>query len=259
VLKKKNLELSTHHADRLLYMKMIIKCSDLKHPSLKRDAHLKWSAMVNEEFIQQAFKEDELGLPHRCPTTREPVAVAKSQAGFIRFLVLPTFRRFCEHVGGEFANFLVNRLKAQISFWNEARRRAEFRRGGRTVMVMNRLRKMSSRNVKVPSTVMEEEQSGAGGSDGVGGGASVSGHSRAYNKSASVPDAPSRESAPLLPPSERADGRENAPSPLRSETVMSDPGDPAVAGREIDQRSMVDRTLSAPHSLTHKDASIGRE
>ena len=61
VLKKKNLELSTHHADRLLYMKMIIKCSDLKHPSLKRDAHLKWSSMVNEEFIQQAFKEDELG------------------------------------------------------------------------------------------------------------------------------------------------------------------------------------------------------
>lgn len=61
VLKKRNLNLATHRTDRILYMKMIIKCCDLKHPSLKREAHLKWSAMVNEEFIQQAFKEDELG------------------------------------------------------------------------------------------------------------------------------------------------------------------------------------------------------
>ena len=58
--------------------------------------------MVNEEFIQQDIKETELNLPHRCPTTREPVAVAKSQAGFIRFLVLPTWTRLCLYVGGAY-------------------------------------------------------------------------------------------------------------------------------------------------------------
>ena len=83
-------------------------------------------------------------MPHRCPTTREPVAVAKSQAGFIRFLVMPTWTRLCVYVGGKYGSFWKNRLKAQISYWNESRRLAEFKRGGRTVMALTRLSRMSS-------------------------------------------------------------------------------------------------------------------
>jgi len=98
----KNLSVETKFEDRLLFMQMVIKCCDLKHPTLLREYHLRWSEMVNEEFIQQDIKETELNLPHRCPTTREPVAVAKSQAGFIRFLVLPTWTRLCLYVGGAY-------------------------------------------------------------------------------------------------------------------------------------------------------------
>ena len=41
-------------------MQMAIKCCDLKHPTLLREQHLRWSEMVNEEFIQQDIKETEL-------------------------------------------------------------------------------------------------------------------------------------------------------------------------------------------------------
>lgn len=120
------------------------------------------------EFIQQDIKETELGLPHRCPTTREPVAVAKSQAGFIRFLVMPTWTRLCVYVGGKYGSFWKNRLKAQISYWNESRRLAEFKRGGRTVMALTRLSRMSSQRSidlddveKVQKEVDAEEQAAA--------------------------------------------------------------------------------------------------
>ena len=276
VLKKRNLNLATHHIDRLLYMKMIIKCCDLKHPSLKREAHLKWSAMVNEEFIQQAFKEDELGehliisflcsfkmilfvfatriaadtysypcwttclstgLPHRCPTTREPVAVAKSQAGFIRFLVLPTFERFCAHVNSEFGNFLVQRLKVQISFWNEARRLAEFRRGGRSVMVINRLRRLSSRGKKAAL-----EESGT--------------NKKSPELLASTQNATDNADAEYV-------GEDSAMEPifatLRSETLLSDPGDVQTQDTKIDDRRMAEKgsinSMSAPHSLSYTNHS----
>ena len=115
--KHQNLSIETKFEDRLLFMQMIIKCCDLKHPTLQREQHLKWSEMVNEEFIQQDIKETELGLPHRMACTREPVAVAKSQAGFIRFLVMPTWTRLCLYVGGKYGMFFFFPFLFPIFFY----------------------------------------------------------------------------------------------------------------------------------------------
>ena len=45
---KKNLSIETKFDDRVLFMCMAIKCCDLKHPTLLREQHLRWSEMVNE-------------------------------------------------------------------------------------------------------------------------------------------------------------------------------------------------------------------
>ena len=78
-------------------------------------------------------------------------------------------------------------------------------------------------------------------------------HNMLHSESVPVPDASSLESLVPLPPAESID----ALSPLRSETVMSDPGDldpDAADGGNIDHRSMAERARSAPHSLTHANA-----
>lgn len=161
------------------------------------------------------------------------MAVAKSQAGFIRFLVLPTFERFCAHVNSEFGNFLVQRLKVQISFWNEARRLAEFRRGGRSVMVLNRLRKLSSRGLTAVS-----EESG-----------SKKNPPELSALTQNATDNVDAESVGL----EKAIGPLNAT--LRSETLVSDPGDVQMQEAYIDSRKMADKgsinSMSAPHSLSY--------
>ena len=115
------------------------------------------------EFIQQDIKETDLGLPHRCPTTREPVAVAKSQAGFIRFLVMPTWTRLCVYVGGKYGPFWTARLKAQIAYWNESRRLAEFRRSGRAVIALSRLSKISSTEQDDESTTNSSDSNNNSG------------------------------------------------------------------------------------------------
>jgi hypothetical protein len=52
---KKNLNIQKNFADRLLFMSMAIKCCDLKHPTLIRGMHLRWSEMVNEGKLNFYF------------------------------------------------------------------------------------------------------------------------------------------------------------------------------------------------------------
>ena len=123
-------------------------------------------------------------------------------------------------------------------------------------MVLNRMRRLSSRNLKVPSTVLEEDST-----EGNTGNLPESKLSSLRTERA--PDAPSQK--PLLPPSPSASasgsgaevpiGDEGTAMPLRSETVMSDPGNQQDNVNFVDDHEMSDRTLSAPHSLTHANAS----
>lgn len=39
--------------DRILYMKMALKCADISHTSKARDLHLKWTDRITEEFFLQ--------------------------------------------------------------------------------------------------------------------------------------------------------------------------------------------------------------
>eukprot|EP00466_Bigelowiella_natans_P008503 jgi/Bigna1/136666/aug1.35_g11374 len=46
---------------RLMVMKLIIKCSDINHPSRPTFLHKKWCELIQEEFFLQGEKEEELG------------------------------------------------------------------------------------------------------------------------------------------------------------------------------------------------------
>jgi hypothetical protein len=108
-------------ADRLLCLKMVIKCSDIGHAAKPLELHQKWSELVTEEFLMQIEKEDSLGLPHMFSVSRDPVKFSESQVGFIRFVVQPCYRDFCIYIGDAGTKFTRN-IKDNISHWNEQKR-----------------------------------------------------------------------------------------------------------------------------------------
>eukprot|EP00917_Polyrhabdina_sp_WS-2016_P015124 GHVP01032965.1.p1 GENE.GHVP01032965.1~~GHVP01032965.1.p1 ORF type:complete len:843 (+),score=142.93 GHVP01032965.1:5315-7843(+) len=74
---------------KMLY-KLCIKMADIGHATVDWGQHLEWSWRVSEEFFQQGDEEFALGLPISplCDRKAEQ-SFAKSQKGFLEFVVLP--------------------------------------------------------------------------------------------------------------------------------------------------------------------------
>ena len=109
--------------DRLLCLKVVIKCADLGHAAKSLALHRRWSDLVTEEFLIQIQKENDLGLPHMFNVSKDPIKFAESQIGFIRFVVEPCYRKFCEFIAPAGKMFNDN-ITANISHWNEQKRSA---------------------------------------------------------------------------------------------------------------------------------------
>eukprot|EP00479_Gromia_sphaerica_P008206 TRINITY_DN3028_c0_g1_i1.p1 TRINITY_DN3028_c0_g1~~TRINITY_DN3028_c0_g1_i1.p1 ORF type:complete len:397 (-),score=81.23 TRINITY_DN3028_c0_g1_i1:113-1303(-) len=75
--------------DRINILTMALKCADLGHASKPREIHHRWTQLVMEEFYRQGDKERRLGLPISAFMDRNKPQVAKSQTGFIDYLVKP--------------------------------------------------------------------------------------------------------------------------------------------------------------------------
>ena len=102
--------------DRLLTMQMMVKCADVSHPARELSVHEEWSARISEEFYLQGDTERELGLPISPLCDRAAHNLAKSQIGFIEFVVRPAFVAltvFCE------VETWMDGLRANLRHWKE--------------------------------------------------------------------------------------------------------------------------------------------
>jgi hypothetical protein len=76
----------------LMGMKIMLKCSDIGHPTKSKVIHLKWSRLIMKEFFEQGYKEKREGYTVSPLCDGEDIAsIPKSQKGFINFLVKPLF------------------------------------------------------------------------------------------------------------------------------------------------------------------------
>ena len=73
--------------DRLTLMAMTIKCADISHPAKDISTHRRWTSRCQREFSAQQALEEEMALPVSMKVEQTTAGVAKSQIGFIRFLV----------------------------------------------------------------------------------------------------------------------------------------------------------------------------
>ena len=101
--------------DRLLWLKMALKCADISHTAKSTEMHLKWTANITEEFFRQGDKEKEVNLAISPFMDRSKPEVPKSQCGFINFLVLPLYKAFAEEFSD--VTVCVKSLEDNLAYW----------------------------------------------------------------------------------------------------------------------------------------------
>lgn len=75
--------------DRLQILGMLLHVADLGNPVKPLPLYLRWTDMVIAEFYEQGDEEKALGLPVSPMCDRTAPDVAKSQLGFIDFVISP--------------------------------------------------------------------------------------------------------------------------------------------------------------------------
>ena len=103
---------------KLDYFKLLVKCSDVGHAAKKIDLHEKWCGLIMEEFFQQGEKEKELKLSVSMFCDKLTTNIPKSQAGFIRNIVMPLYSAFnTAHYSSKIEELCIRQLDSNIQYW----------------------------------------------------------------------------------------------------------------------------------------------
>lgn len=141
--------------DRSLSLQMILKCGDLSHPSRPRKLHLKWSELVTEEFFQQGDRERALNLPHSMLMDRKTTNLAKSQIGFITFLVAPMFQEMSKFLKNDFWEKQVDQ---NLAMWHAIAKHQEQMGEEEEIEQKEQNKKNADANDTLSKTIQDEKQ-----------------------------------------------------------------------------------------------------
>jgi hypothetical protein len=72
-------------------VELLLHSADISNPFMPHEISVRWGKLVAEEFTMQTEKEQQLGLPVTAFMSglKDPIAAAKSQKGFIDFVIIP--------------------------------------------------------------------------------------------------------------------------------------------------------------------------
>lgn len=103
-------------ADRLLCLSMALHAADLSNPTKPLELYLLWTERIMEEFYRQGDKERNSGLPISPMMNRETSNVAKSQVGFIDYVISPMYKAW-HRVVQEKAEICLYNLEENRNYW----------------------------------------------------------------------------------------------------------------------------------------------
>jgi calcium/calmodulin-dependent 3',5'-cyclic nucleotide phosphodiesterase len=78
-------------------MQMILKLADVSHPCKEWGVHRQWTDMITKEFYKQGRAEAALNMPISPLCDETKADLAKSQQGFINFVVNPIVQPLAEY------------------------------------------------------------------------------------------------------------------------------------------------------------------
>merc|ERR1711920_929098 len=104
--------------DKLALEAHLLHLADIGHPLRLRGVHKKWSLLIREEFFQQGDQEKMLGLHPTplCDRQKAPT-LAKSQQGFLSFVMMPSWRPMVQALGLVAAKHLEVYLVDNQAMW----------------------------------------------------------------------------------------------------------------------------------------------
>lgn len=100
---------------RIIYLELALKLADISHTAKPLPLHLNWTYRITEEFYNQGDQERKHFGVASPSMDRTLGNVAKSQTGFISFMVLPLFQAWVE----EFENTkeCLQRVEENLAHW----------------------------------------------------------------------------------------------------------------------------------------------
>jgi hypothetical protein len=102
-------------------LKVFIKAADVGHAAKCIELHQKWCSLVLEEFFAQGDLEKSKGIPVSMFCDRENTNINKSQAGFIKNIVLSLYETLNFIVNSEEIDVnCVKQLKLNLKYWESA-------------------------------------------------------------------------------------------------------------------------------------------
>jgi len=111
---------SCQEIDKLKLECHLIHLADIGHPFRPRELHKQWSLLVQDEFFAQGDQEKKLGFTPAplCDRSKAP-ALAKSQQGFINFVLVPAWRPMSQVLGRIGAERFESYLNDSQAMWEE--------------------------------------------------------------------------------------------------------------------------------------------
>lgn len=110
-------------ADRFMSLSICLKCADVAHGTKELSLHKRWSRRILEEFFAQGDREKKAGIPVS-PLCGRTNLVAKSQEGFLNFVVKPLFESFVtKFFGDDTKATVLDQIKSNINYWGEEAKR----------------------------------------------------------------------------------------------------------------------------------------
>ncbi|RKO91779.1 hypothetical protein BDK51DRAFT_33667, partial [Blyttiomyces helicus] len=84
--------------DRLILMRILMKCSDVSNPTKTWFLYERWCRLIIDEFLRQGDLEKRLNIPVSPYCDRDNLNIPSSQSGFIDYVVLPLFEAYDKFV-----------------------------------------------------------------------------------------------------------------------------------------------------------------
>eukprot|EP00471_Norrisiella_sphaerica_P003777 CAMPEP_0184491028 /NCGR_PEP_ID=MMETSP0113_2-20130426/19458_1 /TAXON_ID=91329 /ORGANISM="Norrisiella sphaerica, Strain BC52" /LENGTH=488 /DNA_ID=CAMNT_0026875205 /DNA_START=852 /DNA_END=2318 /DNA_ORIENTATION=- len=106
---------------RLMILRIAIKCADLGHVAKSFDQHRRWTGRITEEMYLQGDTEKKIGMKPSPIMDRDANKnIAKSQLGFIKFLVEPMYKEFICFLEKDDRLLklpCLKQLKSNLAYW----------------------------------------------------------------------------------------------------------------------------------------------
>ncbi|CAG9329519.1 unnamed protein product [Blepharisma stoltei] len=115
-------------------LKLLIKSADIGHSAKSKDLHKKWSYLVIEEFFNQGDIERSKNLPISMYCDRNNTDIPKSQAGFIKNIVLPLYEAMSNYLASDLIEEnCVKEVRNNLMMWESDTGRMRYK----TMVTMN--------------------------------------------------------------------------------------------------------------------------